>query len=67
MQNSSWNTSMVFRQNFRKPKLCALCIDSKQLEAIKNKEIGMDPSFGDDWEQYWKLAMRMAASFSFSC
>lgn len=37
---------------------------SEALEAIKNEEIGMDHPFGDEWEKYWKLAMRMAASIS---
>ena len=37
---------------------------SEALEAIKNKDIGMDHPFGDEWDNYWKLAMRMAASVS---
>ena len=34
------------------------------LETIKNKQIGLDHPFGQEWEMYWKTVVRMASSIS---
>lgn len=37
---------------------------SEAIEAINNDKTRLDHPFGTEWEQYWKLAMRMASSIS---